>query len=76
MQKARPSKGTPKAVGGGRQSGQFRVPQLTAQQLRAQQGQETRVGQMQDAISRLEICMAITDSPTDWLFGLSVYVCI
>jgi len=39
-------------------------------------GQETRVGQMQDAISRLEICMAITDSPTDWLFGLSVYVCI
>jgi len=40
MQKARPSKGTPKAVGGGRQSGQFRVPQLTAQQLRAQQQQE------------------------------------
>jgi len=40
MQKARPSKGTPKAMGGGRQSGQFRVPQLTAQQLRAQQQQE------------------------------------
>lgn len=41
MQKARPSKGTPKAAGGARQSGQFRVPQLTAQQqLRAQQQQE------------------------------------
>ncbi|KMY90563.1 structural maintenance of chromosomes protein 4 [Drosophila simulans] len=41
MQKARLSKGTPKAAGGARQSGQFRVPQLTAQQqLRAQQKQE------------------------------------
>ncbi|XP_017134190.1 structural maintenance of chromosomes protein 4 [Drosophila elegans] len=40
MQKARPSKGTPRGAQGARPSGQFRVPQLTAQQLRAQQQQE------------------------------------
>ncbi|XP_052852418.1 structural maintenance of chromosomes protein 4 [Drosophila gunungcola] len=40
MQKARPSKGTPRGGQGASPSGQFRVPQLTAQQLRAQQQQE------------------------------------
>ncbi|KAH8362632.1 hypothetical protein KR200_002539 [Drosophila serrata] len=40
MQRARASLGTPKSSGGGRQSGQFRVPQLTVQQhLKAQQQQ-------------------------------------
>ncbi|KAH8308273.1 hypothetical protein KR059_009767 [Drosophila kikkawai] len=42
MQRARASMGTPKSSGGGRPSGQFRVPQLTVQQhLRAQQQQDS-----------------------------------